>query len=208
VTTEHRPFRDHFRIYGPALLITLIGFVMAYQFVQPAPPKQIRIATGQAEGAYYLFAQRYRDILAREKVELELLNTSGSVDNIGLLQAGRAEVAFVQGGTTENMEADGLRSLGSLYYEPIWVFYRKELTVERLTDLRNRRIAIGREGSGTRALAIQLLRDNSINESNSTLLDSGGRNAADALLAGEIDAAFFGVIVKSGVQAQAAFLSD
>ncbi len=78
MTTEHRPFRDHFRIYGPALLITLIGFVMAYQFVQPAPPGEIRIATGQPEGAYYLFSQRYQKLLAGENIRLEILNTSGS----------------------------------------------------------------------------------------------------------------------------------
>jgi TRAP transporter TAXI family solute receptor len=199
VTTEHRPFRDHFRIYGPALLITLIGFVMAYQFVQPAPPKQIRIATGQAEGAYYLFAQRYQKLLAGENIRLEILNTSGSVDNLGLLRSGKADVAFIQGGTTEQVEADGLRSLGSLYYEPIWLFHRKELRVERLTDLRQKRIAIGSEGSGTRAVALQLLTDNAINDSNTSLLAEGGRAAADALLNGGIDAAFFVASPKSPV---------
>jgi TRAP transporter TAXI family solute receptor len=199
VTTEHRPFRDHFRIYGPALLITLIGFVMAYQFVQPAPPGEIRIATGQPEGAYYLFSQRYQKLLAGENIRLEILNTSGSVDNLGLLRSGKADVAFIQGGTTEQVEADGLRSLGSLYYEPIWLFHRKELRVERLTDLRQKRIAIGSEGSGTRAVALQLLTDNAINDSNTSLLAEGGRAAADALLNGGIDAAFFVASPKSPV---------
>jgi TRAP transporter TAXI family solute receptor len=199
VTTEHRPFRDHFRIYGPALLITLIGFVMAYQFVQPAPPGEIRIATGQPEGAYYLFSQRYQKLLAGENIRLEILNTSGSVDNLGLLRSGKADVAFIQGGTTEQVEADGLRSLGSLYYEPIWLFHRKELRVDRLTDLRQKRIAIGSEGSGTRAVALQLLTDNAINDSNTSLLAEGGRAAADALLNGGIDAAFFVASPKSPV---------
>ncbi len=199
MTTEHRPFRDHFRIYGPALLITLIGFVMAYQFVQPAPPGEIRIATGQPEGAYYLFSQRYQKLLAGENIRLEILNTSGSVDNLGLLRSGKADVAFIQGGTTEQVEADGLRSLGSLYYEPIWLFHRKELRVDRLTDLRQKRIAIGSEGSGTRAVALQLLTDNAINDSNTSLLAEGGRAAADALLNGGIDAAFFVASPKSPV---------
>ena len=184
--------KDHLNIFGPAILLVLIGFALAYQFVKPAPSDHIRIASGQKEGAYYLFAQQYQERLLQEKINLEVINTVGSIDNIGRLKRGEAEVALVQGGTATGTsdEAD-LLSLGSLYFEPIWVFHRKELQVTRLTDLLGKRIAIGAEGSGTRALALQLLADNDINTSNSPLLDSSGRAAADALLSGEIDSAFF-----------------
>jgi hypothetical protein len=100
--------------------------------------------------------------------------------------------ALVQGGTSgKTPEEAGLRSLGSVYFEPLWVFHRRTLPVGRLTDLQGLRTAIGAEGSGTRSLALQLLADNGITPGNSPLLETGGQAAADALLNGELDAAFF-----------------
>jgi TRAP transporter TAXI family solute receptor len=184
--------KEHFSIFGPAILLVLIGFILTYQFVQPAPPDQIRIASGQKEGAYYLFAQQYQQRLKLENIHLNVINTAGSIENIERLKNGEVQAALIQGGTTstDSTEAD-LRSLGSLYFEPIWVFHRKELPVARLTDLLSKRIAIGAEGSGTRALALQLLADNDINPSNTPLLTLSGRTAADALLSGDIESAFF-----------------
>ena len=184
--------KDNLRIFGPAILLILIGFILAYQFVQPAPPDSIRIATGQQEGAYYLFAKQYQERLKQEKIQLDVLNTAGSIENIQHLISGEAQVAMVQGGTTSLTEAErGLRSLGSLYFEPIWVFHRKNRSVLHLTDLTGMRIAIGSEGSGTRALALQLLADNDITPSNTPLVTLSGQAAADALLAGDIESAFF-----------------
>lgn len=183
--------KDRLGIFGPAVLLVVLGFALAYQFVQPAPPDHIRLLTGQADGAYYLFGQQYRERMQAEGIQLEVLTSPGSIDNIRQLVAGQAEAALVQGGTTGNTEGEAqLLSLGSLYFEPIWLFHRKQLPISRLTDLQGRSVAIGTAGSGTRALALQLLADNDINPSNSPLLDSSGRAAADALLRGEIDAAF------------------
>jgi len=63
-----RGSKEFWKVYGPATLATLAGFVLAYQFVEPAPPRSFVLATGQKEGAYYSFAERYREILAREGV--------------------------------------------------------------------------------------------------------------------------------------------
>jgi len=187
----HRSIKDHLSIFGPALLLVILGFALAYQFVQPAPPNHIRIATGQTDGAYYLFAQRYQKILARENIKLELVQTAGSVENIGLLESEAADVAFVQGGTSNASKTDELASLGSLYFEPIWVFHQKKLTINQLPDVLGKRVSIGSEGSGTRALALQLLNDNTITKANTELLSLSGRAAADSLLEGELDVAFF-----------------
>lgn len=196
---QNHSIKEHLNIFGPALLLILVGFVLAYQFVKPAPPSQIQIATGQNEGAYYLFAQRYKALLKQEKIQLKIVNTAGSVENIGLLENQKVDIAFVQGGTASAAQSDDLLSLGSLYFEPIWVFHRKQLVLSNLTDLLNKKIAIGPEGSGTRALAIQLLQDNEINSTNSNLLDLSGRDAADALLAQRVDAAFFVASPKSPI---------
>ncbi|PLX60610.1 TAXI family TRAP transporter solute-binding subunit [Sedimenticola selenatireducens] len=187
-----RQSKDSLNIFGPAVLLVLLGFILAYQFVKPAPPDHIRLASGQPDGAYYLFGQQYRKRLLEEKIHLEVLTSAGSIDNIGRLTRCEVDAALVQGGTTGDTPGEAsLLSLGSLYFEPIWVFYRKELSVSHLTDLQGKRTAIGAEGSGTRSLALRLLAQNDINPSNSPLLESSGRSAADALLEGKIDSAFF-----------------
>ena len=184
---QERPLRDHLHIFGPAVLITLLGFILAYQFVDPAPPDHIRIATGEKSGAYYLFARRYREALAREGIDLQIVTTAGSLDNIRLLQQGAVDIAFVQGG----LAGDGLESLGSFYYEPLWLFHRVDPAPRYLTGLRGRKIATGRQGSGTRALAEQLLADNRLTPDDSSRVDAGGQEAATRLLQGTLDAAFF-----------------
>jgi TRAP-type uncharacterized transport system substrate-binding protein len=183
--------RDRWRIYGPAILLTLIGFVVAYQFVEPAPPSRIAIATGREEGAYHGFAERYAELLARDGITLEVRATSGSLANLDLLAEPESgiDLAFVQGGT--GAAAPDLRSLGSLYFEPLWIFTGEQPAPRRIAALAGRRIATGGEGSGTRAVALQLLSDNALADGAATLLPLGGNEAAEALLAGDIDAAFF-----------------
>lgn len=202
MSREPRPGqgKDRLNIFGPAALLVLLGFILAYQFVQPAPPEQIRLATGQPDGAYYLFGQQYQKRLLEEEVRLELLTSAGSLDNIGRLVRGEAEAALVQGGTTGNTAAEAdLLSLGSLYFEPIWLFHRRGLPISRLTDLQGKTVAIGTPGSGTRALALQLLADNEITPDNNPLVDYSEREAADALLEGRIDAAFLVASPRSPV---------
>jgi len=180
------------RTVTPSVLLTLLGFALAYQFVDPAPPRHLTLATGGEQGAYQLFANRYRAILAREGIDLELRLTAGSVENLGLLRdSGRPiDAALIQGGTSGDGDKQHLLSLGSLYFEPMWVFYRGAERLTRLPQLSGRRIAIGAAGSGTQALARQLLAANHIEESSTPQLPLNDEEARDRLLAGTIDAAF------------------
>ena len=187
--------RDLFATAWWIFLIVGIGFVVAFQFVQPAPPKRIVITTGGQAGAYYQFAQRYAAILAKNGVTLEVKASAGSLENIERLKQDEAQVGFVQGGVVapkEDADAEddsGLLSLGSLFYEPVWVFYRGDRDLSRLTDLRGKRIAIGQEGSGVRQLAQQLLQANEI-PAGDQLVPLSGLKAAEELQQGRIDAAF------------------
>ena len=176
--------------FGSAVLLTLIGFAIAWQFVNPAPPHTLVIATGQTDGAYYLFAQRYQQRLAQDGIELEIRATAGSIENLELLGNNEVDLAFVQGGTAAATAADTLTSLGSLYYEPLWVFYRGEQTLSRLGQLHNMSIAIGKPGSGTYAIARQLLADNFIDAATNTIQALDGAAGAQALLQGDTDALF------------------
>lgn len=117
--------RELLRLYAPAVLLTVAGFVVAYQFVDPAPLRSIAITAGSPEGAYHAFAEAYRAVLAREGIELEVLPTAGSVENLRLLrdESNAVDVGFIQGGVGAGEDAAGLVSLGSLYFEPLWVFH-------------------------------------------------------------------------------------
>jgi len=179
------------KTFGPAIALTLIGFIIAWQFVNPAPPHTITIATGQADGAYYLFAERYREILAEASVTLEIRRTAGSLENLRLLEAGEVDLAFFQGGSGISTADGDITALGSLYYEPLWVFYRHPEVARRLTDFQGKRLATGAEGSGTRELVHALLEDNRIDTPADKLQALGGKAAARALRQDAADAAFF-----------------
>jgi uncharacterized protein len=179
------------KTFGPAIALTLIGFLIAWQFVNPAPPHTITIATGQADGAYYLFAERYREILAEASVTLEIRKTAGSLENLRLLEAGEVDLAFFQGGSGISTADDDITALGSLYYEPLWVFYRHPEVAHRLTDFQGKRLATGAAGSGTRELVRALLEANRIDSPADKRQAPGGKAAARALREDAADAAFF-----------------
>jgi hypothetical protein len=100
------------------------------------------------------------------------------------------EVAFAQGGTGSSASSSRIFSLGSIYYEPVWIFLRKDLNVSDIAELRGKRVAVGPDGSGTRALALQILSLNGVPLPPTTLLYLGTREAADGLRNGDVDAAF------------------
>ena len=187
--------RDLFATAWWIILLAGIGFAIAYQFVEPAQPKKIVISTGAESGAYYQFAQRYATILAKNGITLEVRASAGSLENLDRLKSGEVQSGFVQGGVVppkEDPDAEddsGLLSLGSVFYEPVWVFYRDGKVLTRLTELKGKRIAIGQEGSGVRQLAQQLLNANEI-PAGDHLVPLAGLAAAEELQQGRINAAF------------------
>ena len=182
---------EHAKIWSVLALIVAVGFFATYQFVKPPPPKALRIATGGKDGAYYAFAQKYARLLARDGITLEVVSTAGSVENLDLLKKGEVSLALVQGGSATEGDREQLQSLGSLFLEPVWVFYRKQTIIKRLSDLKGKRVAAGAAGSGTQLLAMQLLSAEGVTESNATLIRQGLAEAVPSLLEGKIDAAFF-----------------
>ncbi|MBN2429768.1 MAG: TAXI family TRAP transporter solute-binding subunit [Deltaproteobacteria bacterium] len=190
---QNRENRERLQFFGPAIVLTLIGFVVAFQFMQPAPPRQIVIATGSPSGAYYYFGKAYAEILKKNGITVEVLNTAGSAENIRLLENknNRVDVAFIQGGTGSLAKTKDIVSLGSLYFEPLWIFHKPGLSLKHLSDMRGLRIGVGGEGSGTRVLAQELLGLNGINEENTKMVSAPTQATSDMLLAGDLDIAFF-----------------
>ncbi|MSQ58253.1 MAG: C4-dicarboxylate ABC transporter substrate-binding protein [Betaproteobacteria bacterium] len=173
------------------VLALIAGFILvAFLFVKPAPPRTLHLSTGPVGSDYHALGQQYQKILARHGVAVRLIPSAGSPENLERLTDGDSPVdaGFFQGGTGYFANAPQLVSLGSLYYEPLWVFYRGQ-EITDLPGLSGKRIAIGPYDSGSRALAIQLLAVNSVVLPPTTLVDAGGGEAAKKLLDGQIDAA-------------------
>lgn len=180
-------------VYALIALVVLGALAFAWRFVAPPPPREVTVATAAPGGAYHEAAAAWARILAREGITLRLRPTAGSIENLRLLSADPAEVdlALVQGGVGGAAAWPGLESLAAVFFEPLWVFVRGAEADDRLAALTGRRIAIGPEGSGTRALALDLLAGNGVRPGDATLLPLGGMEAAEALAAGTIDAAMF-----------------
>lgn len=175
---------------GPAIALVAVAFYAASRFIEPAPPHSLTISAGAEGGAYYRFAQSYKDILARDGIQLEVRSSAGALENLARLKDDQSNVsvAFVQSGIANEKEYPDLVSLGRMFHEPLWVVHRIA-KAQRLVDLRGKRIAVGAEGSGTRLLALELLKANGITADNATLLPLNSRDSAAQLLAGQIDAA-------------------
>ncbi len=184
--------RDLLTVGLPALLLLLGGFWLAAQFIKPAPPKFLYISSGAPGGSYEVYVERYRQALARSGVELREQASAGSMENLKRLldEDDDTEVALVQSGTANGVNLERLQSLGYLYFEPLWVFYRGQQELDRLTQLKGRRMAVGAEGSGTRKLALQLLEANGVDAKNATLLPLGGLSAVEALQSRKADVVF------------------
>jgi TRAP transporter TAXI family solute receptor len=175
----------------PALALMLIVFAVLNRLVDPLPPRRITLSTGRENGAYYLFAKEYAKLAAADGFTVEIMTGAGTVETLKRLAAGQAMAGFVQGGTAEAAPTEGLLSLGSLYYEPVWLFHRRNRPLRGLNELRGLSIQVGEEGSGIRPLAMRLLRDSGVTPQNSSLMALTSEGAATALEAGRIDAAFF-----------------
>ena len=170
-----------------AILLAAALFIFA-----TLPPRTVTMATGPAGGAYHELGLRYREVLARSGVRLRLVNTTGGLDNLARLRDRRsgAHAAFIQSGTTTKEESPNVESLGTLYFEPLWLFFRSGIG-DGIERYRGRRISIGPEGSGGRALALEILKRTKVDAVVGKLLGFPPQEAADKLIAREIDVAFF-----------------
>ena len=186
------PGRRWLLIIGAILLLAALGWALA-TVLKPAIQRTIVITTGADKGIYRGFADRYAPLLKRDGITLDIRSSSGSIENYQRLKDpdSEYEVGFIQSGTTSPKETDRLQTIAAVSYEPIWVFYRGDTTINRLAQLRGKRIAIGVPGSGLLNVAQVLLSYSGITGDNTTLLEMTADKAYQDLESGRLDAAFF-----------------
>lgn len=207
-------WRDVIFVALPSILLALVAFWVAAKFIKPAPPDSVVISTGSEGGAYQRFGALYADELAKNGVRLITRPSKGSPENLQRLRdpGSGVDAAFIQGGTAlSKADEESLVSLGELYNEPMWIFYRQGALGKvshrgrlmggkqsldasqlgtRLVELKDKRVAIGEAGSGTQRLAMELLAANGLNAQNTKLVEAGGFDVAARLSAGDLDAVF------------------
>jgi len=185
-------WRDLLIVGLPTALVAAAAVGVAIKAASFAPPKTIHFVSGPDGSGFRNQADKYQKILARHGVKLEILSSRGALDNLDKLanHAVKVDVGFVQGGLAEGRDLPHLVSLGSVYPQPLMVYCRASEPVELLAQLKGKRLAIGPEGSGTRVLALKLLKANEMDGPPTTLLELTGDEAAKELIAGTIDAAF------------------
>jgi uncharacterized protein len=188
--------KQNLRKYAPIAIGVSLLIAFGWKFIKPGPPKSVTISAGAEGGAYFEFAKKYAADLEKNGVQTKVLTSTGSLQNIERLKSpsdekDAADIAFIQSGLIDEEAKNKLISLGSLYFEPIWVFYRTDKwpqPIDHLPKLKGSVINIGVESSGTRKIALQLLEKNDLKPGSYTASSLPFKEAADALKNGSIDA--------------------
>jgi TRAP-type uncharacterized transport system substrate-binding protein len=203
--------RDLLVSAGPFAFLAVGLLVLAYLWLDPTPPKRVTLATGPAQSAYDEFGKRYQKALAADGTEVVLLPSQGSSDNLRLLREGKADLGFVQGGSNDRAttEESALESLGSLFVEPVWLFYREQAArrantarsgahsanagaaIASLTQLQGLRLNVGTAGSGVPRLMEKLFEANKVDPQRIVISQLEQTPATVAFLAGDLDAIVF-----------------
>jgi TRAP transporter TAXI family solute receptor len=180
-------------IFGLPIFVIVAAITVVYLYVDPAPPNTLVIATGETGGNYFEYAKEYQKLIEAEGVKLKIQPSNGAWDNLKQLDDPHSgvDIAFVQDGLGSRQKNPGLTSLGSMFYEPIWIFYRGPKTLHRLTQLKGKTVVIGEMGGETHTMAKKLLKASGLDESNTVLLPMDLDDEFAALEKGQADAGFF-----------------
>jgi hypothetical protein len=172
---------------------TLVILAAVTWFIGSAPPRTLTITSGPAGSTFQRTAEKYRDLLAKSGVKLRILPSNGSVENLRRLAdpSTQVDLGFVLTGEASTNNATQLVSLGSVAYQPLFLFYRSAAPLKLLSELAGRKLAVGSPGSGVRSLALTLLETNGISLAGPTVfLNLEAEAAAKALEEGNVDAVF------------------
>ena len=175
-----------------AVLLVALGVYGFVQTQRELPARDLTILADEQGSGYYQVAERYRALFAARGLDVTVRTTTGAKETLQLLEDGAAGIALVPGFLTAQVDPRTYASLGALFDEPFWVFYNKDTfadePVRYLSQLRGKRVAVGLPGSGSQALALQLLGESGVTADNTTLLELPRQAETEQMLAGELDA--------------------
>lgn len=185
--------RDLLLVVLPAVLIVGAVLAFALQHLEPAPPNHLAISTGDDQSDLQEVAEQYQSILKQDGVRLDNLPSAGPFENLKRLQdeTSGVDAAFVQDGLGSPEVETDVVSLGSLYYEPVWIFYRGKKVLTHFSQLEGKRISVGRVGRASGVIAQRFLKLNGVDPSDAKLINMAPAEALEALKSGKVDAGVF-----------------
>jgi len=171
----------------------------------PASAQQLSIATGGTGGVYYPigggFAEMINNHIDGAQATAEV--TGASVENMGLIMRGDADLALVLADTAyqaytgtgdfEGRQIENTRALASVYPNAVQLVTLAESDIHSIADLAGKRVSVGAPGSGTELNARALLEANGVSYSDFTPQRLNFNETADAIRDGDIDAGFWSV---------------
>lgn len=170
-----------FSIVVVGLIVFLVGF-------ETKTTKKLTLATGPVGSDSYAFGLSYKSLLLSDGVDLTLLPTKGSLDTIAILDSKKADIGFVQSGILANQSRYNFGSLASIYYEPMWIFYRNDgYKMNYLIEASSKKIGVSITNDGTYELAKQILDANGITNESSNIVYLYDDEAKKSLKNKEID---------------------
>jgi TRAP-type uncharacterized transport system substrate-binding protein len=177
-------------ILGALAIITGIIF-----YINPIPPKQAFLATGQMGSSYQLLSNQFDQFFSGRGIDLTLVDTISLNEGLEKLRDTKSPVnaAFVTSGSANQKNFPDLVSLGSIQYSPIWVFYRgSEVNKDNPIDYFGKlRISIGMPNTTTQNIFLHLANDSQFKGVKPpNFFEYSNTEAADKLLAGDLDAVF------------------
>lgn len=171
-----------------AVFVVLASVALA--LMQLHPPRHFSLAAGPENGAYNALAKKYRDILARDGIEITIVETAGSVENARLLDEGQVDAAILQGGIRP--EHPDIEAIGAIFFEPLVFLVRRDAKIPgNPAHWRGQRITSGRPGSGTAAAFRDFQTAVGLPPEVNTHLSLPYSEAVSALAEGQIDIAVF-----------------
>ncbi len=185
--------REFLGVFIPALLLAGGALWVTFRYVKPAPPGSFVISTASKGAPYFELANRYKaEIEKKTQIKVEIRESEGSFANLKSLTdpSSDVEAAIIQGGVTNRDQAPAALSMGRLLIEPVWVFYTGSGKMDRLSQLKGKRVLIGPTGGGTNFLARKLLAANGITPENTQFIEMQLPEYIETLSTQKADAGF------------------
>lgn len=192
---EIRGWRTVLKYYGMLTPLVIIGLIAVFLYVDPIPPKKAYLASGQPGSSYRLLSEKFASYFAKHGFELELVETPGLDEGFQKLNDDKSPVnaSFLTAGSARADDFPELRSLGSIQFSPVWLFYRgpSPNPIDTFETLNTMRVAVGLKGSNTHNILKQLWALHGLTyEQRPNLLEIPHQKAAEDFALGKIDAVF------------------
>ncbi|ETX14802.1 immunogenic protein [Roseivivax halodurans JCM 10272] len=182
-----------------------IALVAALAAGPAVAQSQLSIATGGTGGVYYPMGGGLAEVINShvEGVSATAEVTGASVENMGLIATGDADLAIALADTVqqayagtgrfEGQQLPMTRAVASLYANMVQIVTPAGSDIESVSDLAGKTVSVGAPGSGTEVNAQTLLEANGMSFDDFTAQRLNFNETADALANGDIDAGFWSV---------------